>query len=89
MGVLSATFGGLIRDVLCGEIPLIVRKGIYATAALFGALVFVLLNQLTLAYPVAELAGIASCFIVRALGITTGLSLPNYRPREGRNYPKE
>ena len=89
MGLLSATFGGLIRDVLCAEIPLILRKEIYATAAFFGALIFVLLNSLPLPYPLAELGGIVSCFIVRALAITTGLSLPNYRPRKGRSYPRE
>ncbi|MCL4149560.1 UNVERIFIED_CONTAM: hypothetical protein GTU68_005757, partial [Idotea baltica] len=89
MGMLSATFGGLIRDVLCGEIPLILRKEIYATAALCGALVFTLLNPLPIPYPAAEIGGIVSCFIVRALGLGLGWSLPNYRPRKGRNYPRE
>lgn len=89
MGMLSATFGGLIRDVLCGEIPLILRKEIYATAALSGALVFTLLDLLSLPYPVAELGGIFACFIVRALGLSLGLSLPGYRTRKGRSYPRE
>lgn len=87
MGLLTATFGGLIRDVLCGEIPLILRREIYATAALWGALVFALLDSLSLPYPLAELGGIVSCFIVRALGLGWGLSLPSYRPRSGREYP--
>ena len=89
MGVLTATFGGLIRDVLCGEIPLILRKEIYATAALSGALVFSWLNAQPLPYPSAELGGIFACFIVRALGLGHGLSLPSYRPRKGRKYPSE
>jgi uncharacterized membrane protein YeiH len=89
MGLLTATFGGLIRDVLCGEIPLILRKEIYATAALCGALVFTLLKALALPYPLAELGGIAACFAVRALGLGRGLSLPSYRPRTGRKYPSE
>ena len=41
MGVITATFGGVVRDVLGGEIPVILRKEIYATAALAGAGVFV------------------------------------------------
>lgn len=89
MGLLTATFGGLIRDVLCNEIPLILRNEIYATAALAGALVFVLLNMLNLPYPGAELGGMCACFIVRAFGLSRGLSLPSYRPRLGRDYPSD
>lgn len=42
-GIMTATFGGLIRDVLCGEIPLILRREIYATAAAIGAGTYVAL----------------------------------------------
>ena len=89
MGLLTATFGGLIRDVLCGEIPLILRKEIYATAALCGALVYACLDPLPIPYRAAELGGISACFAVRALGLGWGLSLPSYRPRTGRKYPRE
>lgn len=41
MGIVSATFGGVIRDVLSNEVPLIFRKEIYASACLIGALIFV------------------------------------------------
>ncbi|WP_346836512.1 trimeric intracellular cation channel family protein [Microbulbifer sp. SAOS-129_SWC] len=44
MGVMTGTFGGLIRDVLAGDIPLLLRREIYATAALSGAAVLVLLD---------------------------------------------
>ncbi len=40
MGIVSAVFGGVIRDVLANEVPLIFRKEIYASACLFGALVY-------------------------------------------------
>lgn len=40
MGTITASFGGLIRDIVCNEIPLILRKDIYATAALVGSLAF-------------------------------------------------
>lgn len=89
MGLLTATFGGLIRDVLCNEIPLILRKEIYATAALFGALVYIALGTLSLPYSLAELGGICSCFFIRAFGLSRGLSLPSYRPRVGRKYPRD
>ena len=87
MGLLTATFGGLIRDVLCNETPLILRHEIYATAALAGALAYVLLEAASLPYGGAELGGIGVCFLVRAFGLVSGLSLPGYRPRAGRDYP--
>lgn len=46
MGVITATFGGVIRDVLRNEVPLIFRKEIYATAAFGGALLLMGLDQL-------------------------------------------
>ncbi|WP_237056782.1 trimeric intracellular cation channel family protein [Microbulbifer sediminum] len=44
MGVMTGTFGGLIRDILAGDIPLLLRREIYATAALSGAATLVLLD---------------------------------------------
>ncbi|MFD1095631.1 trimeric intracellular cation channel family protein [Salegentibacter chungangensis] len=46
LGAMTATFGGVIRDILCNEIPVIFRKEIYATACLLGALAFVVLHDL-------------------------------------------
>jgi len=45
MGIVSAVFGGIIRDVLCNEVPLIFRREIYATACLIGGLVFLISEQ--------------------------------------------
>lgn len=45
LGTLSACFGGVIRDILCNEIPVIFRKEIYATACIIGALVYFVLLQ--------------------------------------------
>jgi uncharacterized membrane protein YeiH len=84
MGVASATFGGVIRDVLGGESPLILRKEIYVTAALAGAAVFVALVALAAEPAIAAVAGFAVCFTIRALALTYGWSLPVYRAREGR-----
>ena len=46
MGAVSATFGGVLRDILRNEVPLIFRKEIYATAAMFGAGLMMILDQL-------------------------------------------
>jgi uncharacterized membrane protein YeiH len=84
MGVVSATFGGVIRDILGGESPLILRKEIYVTAALAGAAAFVALAALGAPAAIAAAAGFAACFVIRALALHYGWSLPVYRAREGR-----
>ena len=84
MGVISATFGGIIRDVIGGEVPLLLQKEVYVTAALAGSLVYVAVERSSVALPVAWALGIAVCFGVRALAIRFGWSLPTYRPRPGR-----
>lgn len=47
MGVISACFGGIIRDVLTNEIPLIFRKEIYATACFIGGIVYIILTKVS------------------------------------------
>jgi len=87
MGVMTATFGGLIRDVIGNEIPLLLRKEIYATAAALGAAVYTALLQAGLSQIWAECAGFLAGFGLRALGLLLGWSLPVYKSRPGRNYP--
>lgn len=79
MGVMTASFGGLMRDVLCGEKPLIFHKEIYATAALAGAVAFLGLRASDL--PAEAQAGIAflAAFLVRAAAIRWGWSLPRHK----------
>lgn len=84
MGVVTATFGGMIRDILGGESPLILRKEIYVTAALAGAAGYVGLTALGLSETIATAAGFAICFGIRAPALHYGWSLPVYRAREGR-----
>lgn len=76
MGTMTATFGGLIRDVACLEIPLILRREIYATAAASGALVVVLAQLLALPPIAGVTGGLAVAFATRAAGLLFGLSLP-------------
>ncbi len=79
MGVATATFGGIIRDILGGESPIILKQEIYITAALLGATVFVSLTWLGLsADPSAGLAFLAA-FSLRAAALHWNLSLPRYR----------
>ncbi|KPL53342.1 hypothetical protein ABB55_14890 [Prosthecomicrobium hirschii] len=88
MGVATATFGGIIRDVLGGEVPVILSREIYATAALCGASLYVVCDALGTAPPVAAVLGFAVAFLLRAAAMARGWSLPRYRPRRGRT-PEE
>ena len=80
LGALTATFGGIVRDVLAGEIPLVLRREIYVTAAALGAGVYVGLEQLGHEGALAALAGVAAGFTLRALAIARDWSMPAYPP---------
>ncbi|MFT7113492.1 MAG: putative membrane protein YeiH [Candidatus Azotimanducaceae bacterium] len=75
-GVMSATFGGLIRDILCNEIPLILRKEIYATACISGAILYLILEQLNTPYTYSLLATISFIVLLRVVSVRYKLSLP-------------
>lgn len=82
MGVLTATFGGVLRDVLAGEPTVLVRRELYVTPALVGASVFVALTALGLTFA-ATVAGFAAAFLLRGGAILFGWSLPGF-PGRGR-----
>jgi uncharacterized membrane protein YeiH len=81
LGVASATFGGIIRDVLGGESPLVLRNEIYVTAALIGALFTVGTTALAWSLNASLVVGFVSAFIVRAAALNWNLSLPRYKNR--------
>ncbi|MEL6864262.1 MAG: trimeric intracellular cation channel family protein [Bacteroidota bacterium] len=76
MGIISAVFGGVIRDILCNEVPLIFRKEIYATACLSGGLVYVLLERLFGFSDWITLAAIIVILLIRILSMRFHWSLP-------------
>ena len=81
MGVTTGAVGGVIRDVLCNDVPLILRQEIYATASLSGGVVYVLLGPL-LPPEVQLLAAPLVVFAARMTGIWWHLSLPAYRLKD-------
>jgi uncharacterized membrane protein YeiH len=62
LGTMTACFGGVIRDILCTEIPVIFRKEIYATICIFGGIVFYMLRKLNLDADILYL--VTSLFII-------------------------
>jgi uncharacterized membrane protein YeiH len=87
LGVITATGGGIIRDVVCNELPLILRREIYISAAAVAAAAYVALRLAPLPRDVALTGGIALGFALRAAAILRGWSLPPYKAREARDYP--
>lgn len=85
MGVITASFGGIIRDVLGGESPLILRREIYVTAALLAAALYVLVSAAGLPHAWAAFLAFLSGFGLRALALRFNWSLPVYRRRAGRS----
>ena len=79
MGVLTASFGGIVRDLLAGEPSILLRREIYVSAAALGAGAYVALTLFGLSLWPAALIGAAAGFGLRAVAIATGLSLPGYR----------
>lgn len=69
MGLISAVFGGVARDVICNEIPLIFRKEIYALACLLGGFVFIFIRYLEVGSTLNILITITFIFIFRLLAV--------------------
>jgi uncharacterized membrane protein YeiH len=83
-GVMTATFGGILRDIVAGEPSVLMRREIYVTAALVGASVFTLLSVSGFMPQVSVLAGVLSAFFVRGGALYFGWTFPVYRARPGR-----
>jgi uncharacterized membrane protein YeiH len=77
MGTMTGVAGGVIRDVLSAEVPLIFRKGeLYATAAIVGAILYLLLEAAGIPRQASALAGMAAIATLRLAAIFWGLHLP-------------
>ena len=73
MGVTTGVAGGILRDVLCAEVPLILRREIYATASIAGAAAYVALGGLAQANPVVTVIPMAMIFDIRLAAIWFGI----------------
>lgn len=87
MGVVTGVAGGIMRDLLTGEIPLVFRREIYlyATAALCGAVVFVLMNGGPAGEQGAMILSAGTTLVLRLAGIRWKLALPVFRHRDESN----
>lgn len=78
LGTITACFGGVIRDVLLNQVPLIFRKEIYASACIAGGLLYVFLSHFSVPALWAQTSCIILIVFIRVIAVTFDLSLPSF-----------
>lgn len=82
LGGMSGAFGGVIRDILCNEIPVIFRKEeIYATACLAGGLIFILMHTYQLNEDIIYIVTSLTVISIRLLAVKYHITLPDFYPK--------
>ena len=83
MGVLTGVAGGILRDILLNEIPVVFRSEhtLYATVAWIGSLLLIVMNEYQISLAVSAAAVISFIFITRLVAIRWNLVLPEYREK--------
>ena len=88
MGTITGVVGGMIRDLMCNVIPLILRKEIYALAAILGGSIFVLLYHLGVNENDASIIAIVCALTIRLAAIYWKVSLPAFHIEEKQDKKK-
>jgi len=88
LGMLTGVGGGMVRDILLAEIPVVLRANIYAVAALAGAAVVVIGHRLHIPATATTIAGALLCFGLRLAAIHRGWHLPVARQPD-RSFTKK
>ncbi len=76
LGTVTGCFGGIIRDILLNNIPLIFRKEIYATACIIGGCVFLLLSYFGVEAVYVKIISVTVVFLIRIVSVKYNLTLP-------------
>lgn len=77
MGAITGVAGGIIRDILSAEVPMVFRQGeLYASAAIIGTVLYAGLVSLSMSEPVAALIGMATVVLIRLASVLWNIELP-------------
>ena len=79
LGAITGIGGGILRDILVRQIPVVLREGLYAIPALIGAAIVVGAARGGAHNPAAPIIGATICFVIRLAGLTLGLNIPRAR----------
>jgi len=82
MGVITGAMGGIFRDLLCNETPIVFKSPLYATAAWFGSVGFILLLQSGVGVTVSAIIAGFAIFFTRLLALKLNLGLPKFQLKE-------
>ncbi|MBE6312577.1 MAG: trimeric intracellular cation channel family protein [Bacteroidales bacterium] len=82
MGVLTGCAGGIMRDVLINDVPIVFKKEIYAMASVFGGIVFYVCWRLGMSLMFAEIAGAVAVFALRVYSVMKNIDLPQMKEEE-------
>lgn len=82
LGTMSACFGGVIRDILCNEIPVIFRKEVYATACIFGGSTYFILREFIGDQNLVFVIALSVVIAIRLLAVIFKISLPTIYSKE-------
>jgi uncharacterized membrane protein YeiH len=88
MGVMTATFGGILRDLLSGEQSVLLRNEIYISASLLGAVSYIALTVGNIDKFIAISLSVSLAFLLRAAALQLGWTMPRYKPKQGRKKNK-
>lgn len=89
MGVITGAFGGVLRDILINEEPMVFRKDIYATACLVGALVYWIILECGGSGFAQQISCAATVILLRILALKYSLSLPTLAPLPKKRKVKD
>ncbi len=78
LGTISASFGGVLRDILCSKIPLIFKREIYATASILGSVTLIILTHFNVNTNIKYIGTALIVIIIRLIAVRFKLSLPTF-----------
>src|SRR5256712_9192340 len=81
LGMLTGVGGGVLRDVLAAEVPLIFRSEVYAVASMLGAVIIIVASQAGFSGIRAEILAALATFILRMVSVQRGWKIPVARPK--------
>lgn len=77
MGVMTSIAGGVMRDMICQELPLVLQKEIYITASILGSVVYLVLSEFSFGLQIREAMALLTAFTVRMLAVKYDWHLPS------------